>query len=248
MLQSPLSSQNLESALCWHPVMLPSLVAAFIASMQALDIDIIHLTWHAFADLAEAHHLEIPSPWMTASGSMPKSISLVCTFQASVPTLPYKCNSRCWVFRTSSIVLHVLQFTSSIGWGRRCWGPFVLIMIISTRNQFISRYHADQNEWAAICDYPRILQVDNIVYFASIGSLAASRDIKRSVVPPDIMASQHPSQRMSQTKSRTSGKLQMNVGVSTWTSSVTLNWLRVWSEHHGETENDKLYKFVFSWL
>ncbi|KAJ7703490.1 hypothetical protein B0H14DRAFT_3173260 [Mycena olivaceomarginata] len=40
------------------PVMLPSPVAAFIASMQALDIDIIHLTLHAFADLAEAYHLE----------------------------------------------------------------------------------------------------------------------------------------------------------------------------------------------
>ncbi|KAJ7697966.1 hypothetical protein B0H14DRAFT_3529093 [Mycena olivaceomarginata] len=38
--------------------MLPSPVAAFIASMQALDIDIIHLTLHAFADLAEAYHLE----------------------------------------------------------------------------------------------------------------------------------------------------------------------------------------------
>jgi hypothetical protein len=41
-----------------RPVILPSPVAVFIASMQALDIDIINLTWHAFADLAEAYHLE----------------------------------------------------------------------------------------------------------------------------------------------------------------------------------------------
>ncbi|KAJ7612384.1 hypothetical protein DFH06DRAFT_1345128 [Mycena polygramma] len=42
-----------------RPVTLPPLVAGFIASVLDLDCSVVQLTWHAFADLAEASHLAV---------------------------------------------------------------------------------------------------------------------------------------------------------------------------------------------
>lgn len=43
-----------------RPLSLPPQVSDFLASVLSLDSSLIQLTWHAFGDLAEASHLEMP--------------------------------------------------------------------------------------------------------------------------------------------------------------------------------------------